>query len=83
MDGRPFFAFAAYTSPHWPLQVPVDELNLYAGRYDQGYDQLREERFASLKTARIIPEASTLPPRNDAVTPWETLSPEDRRSWRP
>ncbi|MCH8136396.1 MAG: sulfatase-like hydrolase/transferase [Proteobacteria bacterium] len=42
-DDRPFFAFAAYTSPHWPLQVPDEYLDLYSGRYDSGYDVLRFE----------------------------------------
>jgi arylsulfatase A-like enzyme len=78
-DGRPFFAYAAYTAPHWPLQVPNEDLNLYAGRYDQGYDALRLERFASLKAAGIIPAESRLPPRNDAIAPWSTLTPERRR----
>lgn len=78
-DGRPFFAFAAYTSPHWPLQVPDEYLDLYAGAYDQGYDRLREERFESLKRADIIPPGSTLPPRNEAITPWDDLSPEEQR----
>ena len=78
-DGKPFFAFAAYTSPHWPLQVPDEYLDLYAGYYDDGYDALRERRFESLKKAGIIPRASTLPPRNDAITPWDTLVPEQQR----
>lgn len=78
-DGKPFFAFAAYTSPHWPLQVPDEYLDLYAGYYDEGYDALRERRFESLKKAGIIPEASRLPPRNDAVTPWQILSAEQQR----
>lgn len=78
-DGRPFFAFGAYTSPHWPLQVPDEYLDLYAGQYDQGYDVLREQRFESLKGAGIIPKASTLPPRNEVITPWEELTPEQQR----
>jgi arylsulfatase len=78
-DGRPFFAFAAYTSPHWPLQVPDEDLNLYAGKYDEGYDRLREKRFESLKRANIIPAGSALPPRNAAVRPWEQLTPEQQR----
>ena len=78
-DGQPFFAFAAFTSPHWPLQVPVDELNRYAGVYDQGYDALREQRIESLKSAGIIPASSTLPPRWEEITPWEKLSPEQRK----
>lgn len=78
-DEDPFFAFAAFTSPHWPLQVPDAELDRYAGVYDDGYDALRERRFASLKAADIVPDHWTLPPRNDVITPWEDLSMEDRR----
>jgi arylsulfatase len=78
-DGKPFFAFAAYTSPHWPLQVPDEYLDLYAGQYDDGYDALRENNFAALKTAGIIPSESSLPPRNDAITPWEELSVDEQR----
>lgn len=78
-SGRPFFAFAAYTSPHWPLQVPDEYLDRYAGRYDDGYDALRERRFESLKTAGIIPADSVLPPRNDAITPWDSLTEDERR----
>ena len=78
-DGRPFFAFAAYTSPHWPLQVPDEYLDLYAGQYDDGYDVLRETNFAALKEAGIIPVESSLPPRNDAITPWEDLSADQQR----
>ena len=78
-DNQPFFAFAAYTTPHWPLQVPENELDRYAGQYDMGYDALREQRFESLKQAGIIPETSALPPRNPAITSWEELSPEQQR----
>jgi len=78
-DGAPFFVFAAYTSPHWPLQVPDDELDRYAGAYDDGYDALRVQRFETLKDAGIIPEASTLPPRNESITPWGDLSSEQQR----
>jgi arylsulfatase len=77
---RPFFMYAAYTSPHWPLQVPEDELDLYRGRYDMGYDRLREQRFESLKAARIIPAESKLPPRNDAIAPWNALGAAEQRA---
>jgi len=77
--GRPFFAFAAYTSPHWPLQVPEEDLDLYQGQYDAGYDRLREQRFESLKAAGIIPSDWTLPPRNEAVPAWAGLSLDEQR----
>ena len=40
---------------------------------------MREQRFESLKKAGIIPEWSSLPPRNPAITPWEDLNLEERR----
>jgi arylsulfatase A-like enzyme len=78
-DERPFFAFAAYTSPHWPLQVPDEYLEKYRGRYDMGYDRLRELRFASLQAAGIVPAGWTLPPRLEWITPWDELSSEQQR----
>jgi len=78
-DGRPFFAFAAYTSPHWPLQVPDEDLDLYRGRYDVGYDRLRRMRLESLKEAGIVPSDHELPPRLEWIEPWESLSAERRR----
>jgi arylsulfatase len=76
---RPFFMIAAYTSPHWPLQVPDEDLDLYAGRYDMGYDRLRELRFESLKRAGIIPAESRLPPRNPEIKPFAELSTAEQR----
>lgn len=78
-DGRPFFAYAAYTSPHWPLQVPDNELNRYAGAYDEGFDHLRDLNFENLKAAGIVPPDSELPPRNPEIPLWTSLSEEEKR----
>ncbi len=76
---KPFFAFAAYTSPHWPLQVPEDYLDRYEGDFDMGYDSLRALRFSSLKEAGMIPPNATLPPRLETITPWYDLSNEEKK----
>ncbi|WP_184128622.1 arylsulfatase [Paraburkholderia atlantica] len=55
-DGKPFFAYAAYTSPHWPLQVPDPYLHNYLGKYDAGYDAIRDARIARQKALGIIPQ---------------------------
>ena len=47
-DGHPFFAYAAYTAPHWPLQAPDDYIDRYRGVYDDGYDALRAKRVQNL-----------------------------------
>ncbi|WP_353327552.1 arylsulfatase [Chitiniphilus shinanonensis] len=54
-DGKPFFAYAAYTSPHWPLQVPEPWLSQYKGRYDQGYEPIAAARYARLQALGLIP----------------------------
>ncbi len=78
-DDRPFFVYAAYTSPHWPLQVDERYWKKYEGRYDAGYEVLREERLASLKAAGMVPENAVLPPRHPRVADWNSLSPAEQR----
>jgi len=78
--GKPFFAYLAYTAPHWPLQVPDNYINRYKGRYDIGYDSLREVRFASQKAAGIVPENAVLGERNPEIRPWSDLSTEEKKS---
>ena len=78
-DGKPFFAYAAYTAPHWPLQVPAAERDRYAGRFDDGYDALRRRRFESLIDAGIVARGSPMPQRNPAITPWEELDEKQKR----
>jgi arylsulfatase len=63
-DKKPFFAYAAYTSPHWPLAVPEPWFSKYKGSYDQGYDPIRAARIARLKSLGVIPNSLT--PSNPA-----------------
>ncbi|GAB5554966.1 MAG: arylsulfatase AtsA [Saprospiraceae bacterium] len=78
-DGKPFFAYAAYTSPHWPLQVDREHWEKYKGQYDSGYEALRLKRFNSLKKMGIVPEEATLPALHPSVQPWDSLSTEEQR----
>ncbi|MGV8997596.1 MAG: arylsulfatase [Parvibaculaceae bacterium] len=48
-DERPFFAYLAFSAPHWPLQASDDLIAKYKGRYDGGPEALRESRLARLK----------------------------------
>ncbi|KAF0814787.1 Arylsulfatase [Andreprevotia sp. IGB-42] len=54
-DGKPFFAYAAYTTPHWPLQVPEPWLSKYKGKYDQGYEAIAAARYERLQALGVIP----------------------------
>lgn len=81
-DGRPFFAYAAYTAPHWPLQAPEAYLNKYQGQYDQGYDSVRLARIERMQKLGLI--AKGMPPAqpllaNAGMPKWEQLSPEQQK----
>jgi arylsulfatase len=81
-DGKPFFAYAAFTSPHWPLQAPKEYLDKYKGRFDQGYDSVRLARIERMKSLGLM--ASDAQPANPLpVNPklpgWQQLSPQQQR----
>ncbi|NIB41521.1 arylsulfatase [Pseudomaricurvus alkylphenolicus] len=77
--GKPFFAYLAFTAPHWPLQVKDEHLNLYQGRYDQGYDALYEKRVAAAKKHGVFPPDvhDSQPPAH--IKPWSSLSEQEQR----
>lgn len=54
-SGKPFFAYAAYTAPHWPIQAPAEYRDRYKGVYDVGYEVIRNNRIAQQKKLGIIP----------------------------
>lgn len=55
-DNKPFFAYLAFTAPHWPLQAPEDVIAKYEHRYDAGYEAIRAERIERQKARGILPK---------------------------
>ncbi|MDH3723858.1 MAG: arylsulfatase [Desulfobacterales bacterium] len=76
---KPFFAYLSYTAPHDPLHVPDEWLEKYKGRYDKGYEVLREERLNSLKKLEFIPKDAVPFPRLSMIPDWEDLPEEQRK----
>ncbi len=76
-DGKPFFAYVSYTAPHDPLHAPKEYIDKYKGKYDQGFNALRTERFESLKKLGLIPETTNMNPWPGAT--WDDLSDEEKR----
>jgi arylsulfatase len=75
---RPFFGYLAYTAPHWPIQALDDDMARVRGRYDEGYDVIRERRFQRLKELGYFPAAAAEPRLAAALTPWNELTAEQR-----
>ncbi|MBK5279783.1 MAG: arylsulfatase [Bacteroidia bacterium] len=81
-DNKPFFLYAAYTSPHWPLQAPAEYIEKYHGTYDIGYDSLRILRLEGLKKKGIIDAHVTLPKLPDFEGDLYSVSDQPLRSWK-
>lgn len=70
-SARPFFLYVAYTAPHWPLQARPEDIAKYEGRYAQGWDQVRAERFARQRARGLVDEDWRLSERDEDSIPWE------------
>ena len=78
-DGtRPFFAWLAFTAPHAPLQAPPESIAKYKGRYDAGYEVLRLQRLKRQRELGLL-GPTVQPHRMVDVTPWDQLTPEQKR----
>lgn len=64
---KPFFAFVAFTAPHFPVQAPAEDVARYRQKYLRGWDTLREERWRRMQTQGI--GGATLSPVEREVGP--------------
>src|SRR5690606_6041625 len=76
---RPFLTYLAFGATHAPHQAPPAYIEKYRGRFDAGWDAIREEWFQRQQAMGIVPPGTVLPPRNPGVEPWESLSENQRR----
>jgi arylsulfatase len=77
-DQRPFFAYLAFSAPHWPLQAPDAEIAKYRGLYDAGPDALREIRLDRLKALGLVASDTTVHPVVTDAPEWHELSDAQR-----
>ena len=67
---QPFFQYVAYTAPHWPLHAHDEDIARYKGRFDAGWDQLREERLDKLVRWGLLDAKWKLTDRDPTQPPW-------------
>lgn len=73
-DDKPFFAFASYTAPHWPLQAPDEFIEKYEGKYDNGYDEIMHSRLQKMLKLGLISEIPNDFPRSPMAMDWNDLN---------
>ncbi|MBL6936541.1 MAG: arylsulfatase [Alphaproteobacteria bacterium] len=74
----PFFAWLAFSAPHWPLQAPDDLIAKYRGRYDTGPDVLRRQRLKNLIALGLCPPDVVPHPVVARNKPWDEMTADER-----
>jgi arylsulfatase len=75
---KPWFVYYSTGCSHAPHQVAVEWSEKYRGKFDQGWDVLREQTFERQKALGVIPPDTVLTPRPDALPAWDSLSPSEK-----
>lgn len=76
---KPNFVYFAPGATHAPHHVPKEWIAKWKGRFDQGWDKLREETLARQIKQGVVPPDTKLPPKPLAIKDWDKLSPDERR----
>lgn len=76
---KPFFIYFAPGATHAPHHVPKEWIAKYKGKFDQGWDKLREETLARQKKLGVVPPDTKLAPKPDAIKDWDKLSPDEKK----
>jgi arylsulfatase len=78
-EGAPLFSYLAFTAPHWPLMAPAEAIAAQRGRYDAGWEVLRESRIARQRALGIVPaDAPAAPLELPPGGQWDRLPPAAR-----
>ena len=76
---KPFFVYYAPGATHAPHHVPKEWIERWDGKFDQGWDKLREETLARQIELGVVPEGTKLAGKPEAIKDWDALSDDERR----
>ena len=68
---KPFLLYISHVAPHWPMHAREEHIELFKGLYDEGWDMLREQRYARMLDMGLVDERWSLSPRDGAIDSWE------------
>jgi len=75
---RPFFLYATYTAPHWPLHALPDDIAKYKGKYrNGGWDGVRTSRHENLNAMGILDPRWEISPRDEKAPAWAAVENKD------
>lgn len=75
---KPFFAYYAPGSTHAPHQAPPEYIARFRGKFDQGWDRMREESYRRQLKTGVILKGTRLTPRPAEIPAWNSLTAQER-----
>jgi arylsulfatase len=76
---KPTFVYFAPGATHAPHHVPKAWIDRWSGKFDQGWDKIREETLARQIALGVVPPDTKLAPKPEAIKDWDTLSADEKR----
>ena len=76
---KPAFIYFAPGATHAPHHVPKEWIARWKGKFDQGWDKLREQTLARQIAAGVVPAGTRLAPKPPAIKDWDKLSADEKR----
>lgn len=76
---KPFFVYFAPGATHAPHHVPKEWIAKYHGKFDQGWDKLREEILARQIKLGVVPGGTKLAPKPEAIKDWDKLNADEKK----
>lgn len=79
---KPFLLYISHVAPHWPMHAREEHIEMFIGKYDEGWDVLREQRYARMLEMGLIDPQWKLSPRDEEVETWEDAGHKEWESHR-
>ncbi len=76
---KPFFMYFAPGATHAPHHVPAEWSAKYKGKFDGGWDKMREETLARQIALGVVPAGTKLAPKPEAIKDWDKLTADEKK----
>src|SRR6187397_1832878 len=76
---KPFYMYFATGATHAPHHAPKEYIDKYKGKFDQGWDKLREETFERQKALGVVPQNAKLTERPKEIPSWDSQTPTQKK----
>lgn len=76
---KPFFMYYCTGTAHAPHHAPKEWIDKYRGKFDQGWDVVREQTLARQKQLGVVPQNTKLTVRNEGIPAWSSLTADQKK----